>query len=219
MKKIIAIMVMTVMTLGVFASHWSEADKTHLSAAIADEKTPTWYKVHCIVHLAYLTDSSRFDTFEKLVDECRKANLACGLDLPIKDVEEVGRIVLGLQDYFKQYNEQTFEYIANNHVALYWYTNGVMENMAAKERWFGIMNCLIDYNHYAKSEVAFAVNRAFTLDSRVQKADKVELYTLLYEKLYTSIADESNLTADQKVYTKIATKLAMKLKALGVEVK
>ena len=219
MKKIITIMIMTVMTLGAFAAHWTDTDKTHLSSAINDEKTPTWYKVHCIVHLAYLTDSSRFDTFEKLVDECRKANLACGMDLPIKDVEEVGRIVLGLQDYFKQYNEQTFSYIANNHVVLYWYINGVMDNISAKERWYGIMNCLIDYSHYAPQEVDIAVGRAFTLESRVLKKDKIELYTLLYEKLYTSIADESNLPAEQKVYTKIVTKLAMKLKALGVDIK
>ena len=217
MKKIIAIMIMTVMTLGVFATEWHDADKDYLTATIASNTAPVWQKVHCVVHLNYLNNPEKFDTFEKLIDECRKANRECGVTQEDKDVEEVGRIVLVLQDYFKQYNNQAFEYVSDNHVVLSWYLNGVM-NFTAKEQWFGIVNCLIDHFYHPR-DIVNAVNKALSIDARISKADKIELYSMVYEKLYIRIADEANLPAEQKLCTKAVTRLAMKLKALGVDIK
>lgn len=217
MKKIIAIMIMTVMALGAFAE-WHDADRDYLTTTIASDTVPAWQKVHCLVHLNYLNNPEKFDTFEKLIDECRKANREFGVTQEDKDVEEVGRIVLVLQGYFKQYNDEAFEYVSGNPVVLSWYLSDVLKNVSPKEQWFGIVNCLIDHFYHSK-DIVKAVNKALSIDSRISKADKIELYSMVYEKLYIRIADEANLPAEQKLCTKAVTRLAMKLKSMGVDIK
>ena len=211
-------MLLSLSTICAFAAHWTDQDKTHLSEALTDKNRPTWYKLRCMIHLSYLEDASRFETFDKLVAECHKANVAFGINDATADVEEVGRIVHALQTYFSKYNEVTFEYVKNNRIALYWYVNGNI-NIGIEERWTGITSCLLNYNNYPATEIYWALNKAFSMDVKIAKDVKIETYSLLYEKLYLNILDEKDLPADKKIYTKIVTKLAMKLKAMGVDVK
>lgn len=209
---------LAVLCTGVFAAEflgWDCRDKDALTSAIADNSISGWKKLAYAGNLELLNNPDAFKTFDDLkafVDKKNKEynTKSTYVDQIVWRSRTLAHLVPAAVDHCIAAKDSTLIFFAER-------GNVGVINKSQSDIWRAVADILIDKNVSPKL-CARGVNVMIATDIRITKSEKVEVYTLLYEKYMPKLADEQNLTNEQKVYTPILSKLALKLKALGVDI-
>ena len=218
MKKMIITMLAALCCAGAFAEEFftwtcTAENRAKHEECIANPEYSPWRKIGLSVNMALFENPEAFKTYQDLTDFILKKSKE------FKTTCNIPQQVYCRPNALKHLDiEAVQDCIAtNNFMAIHFARQGRIFNMNAMEKWRTLSNIMIDGDMPAGTAKVF-VEYLFVNDIRIPKAEKVEVYNMLYEKLFPRLADEQNLANDKKQWTPTIGKLALKLKVLGVNV-
>ena len=219
MKKSIIALLAVICSVSAFAADflgWGCKDVEALKKAVASSETNINNKIAYSVNIAYLENPEIFKTYADLKNfVAAKAKEFNYSNYSLK--ASTAQQVYCRPTLFKKFIHEAFQDCADTSYGIYFVISG-MSGLSASDGWRHIGNFLIDGKSIGGSYLIRAINEMINMDLRIPKAEKIEVYSLLYEKYLPKLADEQNLADDKKIYTPILGKIALKLKALGVKV-
>lgn len=195
---------------------WRETDIDKMQSYINNEENPKYLRIAYGITILHLTDRDKVDTFDKYKQEMTALFKQYGMTNPDEIIANIALITRSLENWFGDYIDDVILLLEDNKFKLDYIISKHIQFDTPQERWQAIGDCLIDYNYGAKKSCE-AVNLMFTLDGRVKREVRKEMYQLIYEKLYANIGDTNADNA--AIWKKTVASLAMKLKALGVDIK
>lgn len=219
MKKSIITLLAVICSVSAFAADflgWGCKDVEALKKAVASAETKINDKINYSVNIAYLENPEIFKTYADLKNfVAAKANEFNYSNYNLK--VSAATQVLCRSVWFKKFLHEAFQDCADTSYGIYFIIYD-RSGLSAADSWRYIGNFLIDGKSIGAGYLTPAIDKMINMDLRIPKAEKIEVYSLLYEKYLPKLTDEQNLANDKKIYTPILGKIALKLKALGVKV-
>ena len=219
MKKMIITMLAALCCAGAFAAEflgWDLKDPAAYEEAMK-RTTVKRYKFSYDVCKNKLQNPEKFATFAELKNTVETIAFKYGYNSDFQRQWAVAYVVYCVKD-FRKYSDAAFEFAKELPFSVNFLLYKRVSCTGA-ELWEKSVNFLIDSQLAYSKEYARLVAKCLNMDLRIKKAKKIELYSLLYEKLYSKLADEQKMTAEQKKWTPLLGRVALKLKSLGVDIK